>query len=69
MASLANPSCGKDSQMDPLFMRFSPKKWNLNGIYQSIIDFLVKSGFSFLRRQTLDSLCARLEQDYYIFKI
>ena len=43
MASLANPSCGKDSYMDPLFMSFSPKKWNLNGIYQSIIDFLVKS--------------------------
>ena len=43
MASEANPSCGKDSQMDPVFIHFSPKKWNLNGIYQSISDFLVKS--------------------------
>ena len=47
MASLANPSCGKDSQMDPLSMSCSPKKWNLNGNYQSISDFLMKSGFSF----------------------
>ena len=43
MASLANPSCGKDSQMDPLFMTFDPKKWNLNCIYQSISDLLMKS--------------------------
>ena len=46
MASLANPSCGKDSQMDPLFISVSPNKWNLNGIYQSIVDLLMKSGFS-----------------------
>jgi len=33
--------------MDPLFMSFSREKWNLNGIYQSIIDFLMKGGCSF----------------------
>ena len=47
MASQANPSCGKDSYLDPLFINFSPKKWNWNGNYQSISDFLVESGFSF----------------------